>query len=161
MTLHDLVFTHWMWWILGIVLLIGEIAAPGVFFLWVAIASGITGIVVWLAPAMSPEWQGLLFAVLAVVSTVIGRRWFRDLGDEGRPGVTLNTGGGRHVGRIVPVTQAIRMGKGRVRLGDTEWLAEGPDAPEGAEVRIVGADGPVLVVEPVAPAADGGSKGEA
>ncbi len=149
MNLADLVFTHWMWWILGILLLIGEIAAPGVFFLWVAIASGITGILVWLMPALSPEWQGLFFAVLAVASTVTGRRYFRYLGDEGRPAMTLNTGGGKYVGRIVLVTQAIRMGKGRVRLGDSEWLAEGPDAPEGAEVRIVGADGPVLFVEPV------------
>ncbi len=148
MKLADLVFTHWMWWIVGILLLIGEIAAPGVFFLWVAIASGITGIVVWLMPALSPEWQGLLFAVLAVASTVTGRRYFRYLGDEGRPGVTLNTGGGKYVGRIVTVTQAIHMGKGRVRLGDGEWLAEGPDAPEGSQVRIVGADGPVLFVEP-------------
>ena len=36
---------------------------------------------------------------------------------------------------------------GRVRLGDSEWLAKGPDAEPGTRMRVSGHDGAVLLVE--------------
>jgi len=36
-----------------------------------------------------------------------------------------------------------------VYAGDTLWLAEGPDTPAGAPVRVVAANASVLVVERV------------
>jgi membrane protein implicated in regulation of membrane protease activity len=36
-----------------------------------------------------------------------------------------------------------------VRVGDGEWPARGPDAPAGACVRITGATGATLRVEPL------------
>ena len=48
---------------------------------------------------------------------------------------------------MVTVETAIENNKGRVRVGDGVWNARGPDAPAGASVRIVAADGTVLTVE--------------
>ena len=45
------------------------------------------------------------------------------------------------------VTQAIDGGSGKVRLGDSEWLAKGADAAVGARLRVTGHDGTVLLVE--------------
>ena len=45
------------------------------------------------------------------------------------------------------VVQAIENGRGRVRVGDSEWNARGDDAPLGAHVRVTGAEGAVLLVE--------------
>jgi membrane protein implicated in regulation of membrane protease activity len=45
------------------------------------------------------------------------------------------------------VEDAIQNGRGKVRVGDTVWLAEGPDAPSGASVRVIAAKATVLVVE--------------
>jgi membrane protein implicated in regulation of membrane protease activity len=42
---------------------------------------------------------------------------------------------------------AIENGAGRVRVGDGVWNARGPDAPAGASVVIVAADGTCLTVE--------------
>ena len=53
------------------------------------------------------------------------------------------------LGRIATVEEAIAHGRGRVRIGDTLWMAEGPDLPAGAEVRITSARGAVLKVERV------------
>jgi hypothetical protein len=49
----------------------------------------------------------------------------------------------------VLVVAAIDNGEGRVKVGDSVWSCRGPDAPEGARVRITGADGSCLRVEPV------------
>ena len=52
-------------------------------------------------------------------------------------------------GRIVTVSEAFRDGEGRVLVGDSPWLASGPDLPLGATAKIVGADGSRLVVAAV------------
>jgi membrane protein implicated in regulation of membrane protease activity len=53
----------------------------------------------------------------------------------------------RLIGRTVTVESAIENGQGRVRVGDGVWNARGPDAPAGASVVIVAADGTCLTVE--------------
>lgn len=59
----------------------------------------------------------------------------------------LNRRGAQLVGMIVRVEEAIEHGRGKVRVGDTLWTAEGPDAPAGTEVRITSAQGTLLRVE--------------
>lgn len=62
----------------------------------------------------------------------------------------LNQRGTQLAGRIVTVAEAISGGSGKVRVGDTLWAAEGPDAAEHEQVRIVAARSMVLVVERLA-----------
>lgn len=59
----------------------------------------------------------------------------------------LNRRPAQLVGRIVSVEEAITHGRGRVRVDDTLWVAEGSDAPAGAKVRVMAAEGTVLRVE--------------
>ena len=49
---------------------------------------------------------------------------------------------------MLTLTKAIEDGRGRAKVGDGEWPVRGPDAAEGTKVRVVSADGNVLVVEP-------------
>ena len=53
------------------------------------------------------------------------------------------------IGRTVEVCEPIVGGEGRVKVGDGAWTANGPDMPAGARVRITGAAGSVLLVEPL------------
>lgn len=59
---------------------------------------------------------------------------------------TLNRGGAMLIGRMGFVERPIETGRGQVRVGDTVWLAEGPDCPAGTEVVIEAVDGTVLKV---------------
>lgn len=135
---------HWAWLALGLVLGVAEIAVPGVFLIWLAAAAMITGLLTWVLPIGVPM-QVFLFAVLAMVSLFAGRRFLK-----GHPvqdaDPLMNRRGARLVGELAVVTQAIDGGMGRIRLGDSEWLARGPDTPAGARVRITGSDGTVLLV---------------
>jgi membrane protein implicated in regulation of membrane protease activity len=58
----------------------------------------------------------------------------------------LNIRGSQYVGRTVTVEVAISNGRGKVRVGDTMWTAEGPDTPVGTRVKVTGVNGTVLVV---------------
>ncbi len=138
---------HWAWLALGLVLAAAEMAIPGVFLIWMAGAAILTGLVSWVLPIGLP-WQILLFAVLAIILVFLGRRWL-----SSHPVVSadpmMNDRGARSVGEIVMVTQAIEAGSGRVRLGDSEWMAKGPDAAAGTRMRVAGHQGSVLLVEPL------------
>lgn len=59
-----------------------------------------------------------------------------------RPGTDL-------VGRTGVVTQDIALGRGKVRLGDSEWIAEGEDMEAGALVRVLSIKDVVVHVEAV------------
>ena len=136
---------HWGWLALGLVLATLEMAVPGVFLIWMAGAAIITGLVTWVAPIGVPA-QIVLFAVLAIASVFSGRRYL-----AANPVVAadpkMNDRGARAVGEMVIVTHAIDGGAGRVKLGDSEWMAKGPDAAPGVRMRVAGHDGSVLLVE--------------
>jgi membrane protein implicated in regulation of membrane protease activity len=140
---------YWVWIAAGLVLAAAEMAFPGVFLIWMAGAAIITGIVAWQADIGVPL-QVVIFAVLSIVSVVTGRRWLRDNPVKGADPL-LNRRGAQLVGQTGVVAVAIEGGTGRVRHGDSEWLASGPDIEVGARVRITGTNGAVLVVERLAP----------
>lgn len=137
---------HWMWLGLGLVLAIAEIAIPGVFLIWLAMAALVTGVVAWLVPGLGLPLEIVLFAALAVVSVFIGRNYLRANPVESAD-PKLNDRGAQAVGETVVVTQVIEGGSGRVKLGDSEWLARGPDAEPGTRMRVSGHQGAVLLVE--------------
>jgi membrane protein implicated in regulation of membrane protease activity len=136
---------HWWWLALGLLLAIAEIAIPGVFLIWLAMAALITGVVAWLVPIGVPLQIGL-FALLAIVSVFMGKRYL-----AANPVVSadpnMNDRGARLLGDMVTITQAIDGGTGRARHGDSEWLVKGPDAEPGTRMRVSGHDGTVLSVE--------------
>ncbi|WP_333604796.1 NfeD family protein [Novosphingobium sp.] len=139
---------HYTWLALGLVLAVAEMAIPGVFLIWMAGAALATGLITWVLPIGVPIQIGL-FAVLSIIAVFVGRRYI-----DRHPVVSadpkMNDRGARVIGETVVVTQAIEGGQGRVKLGDSEWLARGADAAVGTRLRISGHDGVVLVVEPIA-----------
>jgi membrane protein implicated in regulation of membrane protease activity len=138
----------WHWWWVGAGALLGilEILLPGIFLIWIAVAAWVTAIIVALAP-MALAWQLVIFVVLAFLTVFAGRQYYaRNPVESADP--NLNARAARLIGQVVTVESAIENGKGRVRVGDGVWNASGPDAPAGASVRIVAADGTCLTVEP-------------
>ncbi len=141
--------TFWHWFALGGGLLLLEVLTPGVVFLWLALAACLAGLLLLLLPGLAWQWQVLAFAVAAVVTVGVSFRWRRRLplagGDPG-----LNRRAAAYVGAESLLVQPIGPGHGRVQIGDTTWLADGPELPVGARVRVVGARGAVLLVVPAA-----------
>jgi membrane protein implicated in regulation of membrane protease activity len=146
-SLLDLLYSlgRWNWLIAAMVLLILEIILPGVYLLWFGIAAAVVGALA-LSTGIEWQWQVLAFVVLSVATLFWVRRFARsDMAISDLP--DLNVRGQQYVGRAVVVEQAIENGRGKVRVGDTLWSAEGPDAPAGARVTVTGTRGTVLVVE--------------
>ena len=135
----------WNWFIIAAALLILETMIPGVHFLWFGLAAIVIGFF-GLVTGIAWPWQMLAFALLSVATVFWVRKYARpDVAISDQP--DLNVRGHQYIGRSLVVEQAIQNGRGKVRVGDTLWAAEGPDAPAGSRVTVTGANGTVLVVE--------------
>ncbi|MEZ5849905.1 MAG: NfeD family protein [Hyphomicrobiaceae bacterium] len=135
----------WNWFLIAIVLFGLEMLTPGIHLLWFGLAAIVTG-VMGLALGISWQWQLVAYAILSVVAMFMARSFSLKRGARtDTPG--LNQRGTEYIGRTVVVEEAIRGGRGKVRVGDTLWIAEGPEAPHGARVKVTGVRGSVLVVE--------------
>ena len=136
----------WLWLVLAAVLFMLETVVPGVHFLWFGIAAVIVGILA-IATGFPFYWQLVAFALIAVATVFWVRRYATpdqvksDLPD-------LNVRGAQYIGRRVVVTDAIDNGRGKVRVGDTVWVATGPDMASGTHAVVTGVEGTVLVVAP-------------
>jgi membrane protein implicated in regulation of membrane protease activity len=88
------------------------------------------------------------FALFAV--TVFGL-WFwreyrvqqQDLQSASSP----QRAGQRYIGQVLTLTEGIREGSGRMKLGHRRWHLRGPNVPAGTRVRVTGVDGSVLIVD--------------
>ena len=140
----------WAWVVVGVGLLALELVVPGGVLVWLGVAGIVTGLAALFQPIGLP-FQFLLFGGLSLI-LIAG--WLRY--QKGRTVPTdrpfLNRRADRLVGQVAVLDEAIANGSGRLALGDTIWRVSGPDLPSGRPVRVIGAEGATLRVEPVDPA---------
>ena len=144
----DAISASGAWLIAALVLGIAELAVPGVFLVFLAIAAAVTGAAVFALPDLPVAAQLAAFAVWSAVTVLIGKRWYRDYPVEGGDPL-LNDRSARLVGQVVMVETALVGGHGRVLVGDGSWPARGDDASVGTRVKIVAVVDGEVVVEPI------------
>jgi len=142
---------HYLWWILALLLIGGEVLIPGYFLLWIGLAAAAMGIVLWLVPGMGLLLQAVLFAVLALGACVFYARKLRPRIERSAPGSErLNRRAEQMIGQRYVLSEAIVNGRGKARVGDGQWLVAGPELPVGATVVVVAVDGTTLQVRAAA-----------
>ena len=138
--------TFWHWFILGCALVVLEILAPGVIFVWLGVAAIITGIIAMAISSLSWEFEFLIFTVLSVVSVFAGRALIRRR-PTGTDHPLLNRRGEQYVGRVYTLDEAIVNGSGKLHIDDTIWKVSGNDLAAGTAVKVTGTHGVILQVE--------------
>ncbi|HEC73238.1 MAG TPA: NfeD family protein [Methylophaga aminisulfidivorans] len=140
------VIDFWHWWILGVALVIIEMLLPTFFALWMGIASFITGLVLWVFPELSWQYQLLFFSVLSIISIFAWRQYYKEhplTSDQ----PNLNRRGEQYIGRVVTLQTPIVDGVGKIKLDDSSWKVEGPDCNAGQKIRITDLHNVVFKVE--------------
>jgi membrane protein implicated in regulation of membrane protease activity len=137
-----------VWLIVAAIFAICELLIPGVYLTFLALGAAATGVLAIVFPEFGAIAQFISFAAWSSVAVAIGKRWY---GANPVPSSDpdLNNRAARMIGQTVTVVDAISGGSGRVRVGDGEWPAQGPDLAAGARARIVAVLDGVVSVEPV------------
>ena len=147
---------HWVWVTIGLVLAILEMLVPGVYLIWLAVAALATGLLTFMLDLSLPM-QVIDFVFLALIAAFSAKRFLRDRPIESADPM-MNRRLDRMVGQTGTITVALEHGSGRVHVGDSDWMATGPDIAEGTRVRIIGSEGGTLRVEPLTLLADESSQ---
>jgi membrane protein implicated in regulation of membrane protease activity len=143
--------THYLWWILALLLSAGELLLPGYFLLWIGLAAAAMGAVLWADPTLGLLAQAIAFGLLAFAFCVGYARWLRPrLERRVSGGERLNRRAEQLIGQRYPLIEPIVNGRGKARVGDGQWLVSGPDLPAGAVVEVVAVDGTTLQVRATA-----------
>ena len=141
----------WHWWAFAVAMIAIEVVAPSTFLLWPAISAAVIGLVLLIDPDIAVRHQILAFAVLAVATSVAWQVWLKR-----HPMVSdhpnLNLRAQQYVGRRFTVTDDFVNGRGRIKVGDSQWSAEADADIEiltGQSVEVEAAEGTILRVRPV------------
>lgn len=144
--MFDGIETYWIWAAIGLLLAAAEILVPGVYLIWLAVAALITAVLTFVLDPGVPL-QIVNFVFLSLIIAFSARRILRDTPIFSADPL-MNKRGARLVGETAVVAQDFAGGSGRVRLGDSEWLAKGVDMKAGERVRVTGSEGAILLVAP-------------
>jgi membrane protein implicated in regulation of membrane protease activity len=138
----------WPWMILAGILALAELHVPGSYLVWIALGAALTS-AVDAAFGVSVEGQLGTFAAASALSCIAGYFVYR----RRRRVETLNDRSLAMVGERGTVCDAFFNGRGKVRLGDGVWLADGPDLAEGTPVVVSAVRGTRLFVQALGPEA--------
>ena len=141
---------YWHWVILGIGLMLLEIALPSFTALWVGAAAVIVGILLYFFPDLSATLQVVLWAAL---STALTWSWFRYLKplsiDKTKAGLSREAILGE-IGQVISVPNGERRGVLRFPapiLGSDEWqFISQENLAVGDRVRVTDLSGNSLIV---------------
>lgn len=142
-------FLWWHWIVLGIVVVLLELAVPAFFLVWFGLGALIVGIVLLAVPGLSFAWQVLIWVVCSLAFIWL---WFKVF----KPGFYKTRSGmskGAVIGEIGLVIRDIRpFEKGQIRfqkpmLGDEVWesIAD-EEIKSGERVKVLDVEGNILKV---------------
>lgn len=136
---------EYVWLGLAALLALAELFVPGVFLIWVAAAAAVTGILS-LFIDLTVAGQLTVFGLSTILAVLGGRRWYLTHNVESENPL-LNNRSAQLVGRTVTVVEAISATSGRVKVGDGEWPAKGPNMEKGAIAKVAAVEAGVLRLE--------------
>ena len=143
--------TVWHWVGIGIVLMTIEVAVGTFDLLWVAMGAFLTALFALVVPLPAGGWQGqmVFFGVVAIAFVISGRTLFKGLRTRTTTHPHLNDRLASMVGQRGEAATNFDQRQGKVKVGDTVWLAKQSDETvivEGDQIVVTGATSGLLEV---------------
>jgi membrane protein implicated in regulation of membrane protease activity len=137
----------WGWLVLTCLLLAVEaMIAPAGFFLCLGTAAGAMALTTFVLPAISWLWAVSLYSALSVLFCWIWWTFLRK-GPDTAEKDALNEKTRQLQGYKGVLEEAIKNGRGRLRINDSDWPVEADrDYPAGTRVKVTAVRGITLTV---------------
>ena len=139
-----------LWFLVGLVLMMLELALPGIILVFIGLGAWAAALAAWLGWVDSLAGQAMVFAIASVILLVGLRRifktWLTGVTMAGDSAHELNEFLGKSVSVIVAIPSG---GVGKVEFKGAHWSAQCADALSvGTSAVITGRDGLCLLVRP-------------
>ncbi len=140
--------SFWIWLCIGLVLFALELVASITYFLWLGVAALVTALVLYVFPEISWQMQFVIFSVLSVIAVILSRHYLVNKQNKSEV-PKLNRRAEQYIGRVFTLSESIKQGEGKIKVDDTYWRVSGPALEKDTEVKVIDAEGSVLIVEAV------------
>lgn len=145
---------YWHWIVLGVGLILLEIALPTFMMLWFGIGALLTGLVLLIFPSLSITIQLLLWTLSSAAITIAWFQFLKPLSvDKTKAGLAREAIIGQ-TGMVIQAPAASQRGKLRLSapiLGNDEWIFIAADADSiitvGDRVRVTDISGNSLIIQ--------------
>ena len=140
-------FGSWHWIGLAAIAFLIEILSSTGFLLWVGISSILVAILLLLFHSLTLGVQLLIFSILSILTALLWKMYllYHPI-HSADP--TLNRRAEQYIGREFTLQGPIINGMSKIRVDDSMWLVKCNEVlSDGAHVRVIGADGVVLLIE--------------
>jgi membrane protein implicated in regulation of membrane protease activity len=141
----------WHWMILGMVLVLLELAIPAFFIIWFGLGAVVVGLAVLAVPSLAVSGQVVIWIIASIAFVVLWVKVFKAQVHRTRVGLSQ----GQFAGEVGLVTREIKpFQNGQVRfqkpiLGSDVWEAmANEDIRSGERVDVLGVEGNILRVTP-------------
>lgn len=134
------------WLIVGFILLILETLAAGVFIVWWGISALIVAGIVALVPHLPLSWQLAIFAIIAIIFSLIWWKYQHKKDSEEDQQINLNARGHAMHGAQGVVVEVLENGVVRGKFGDTTWRVKGENLNVGDKIKVEQVEGITLLV---------------
>jgi hypothetical protein len=144
----------WVWAIGSLITAIAELHCPGCYLIWIAAGGAITALASF-AFDLSLSSQLSIFAASCIATCVCGYFLYKRFAISNlekafqKNTSPLNQRDLALIGTRGVIAEAIENGHGKVKLGDSVWLAEGPDLKDGTPVVVIHVRGTIVTVSPL------------
>lgn len=139
----------WHWMVLGVALILLELAIPAFFVIWFGLGALIVGTAVAMVPALALPGQVALWIVASVAFVILWFKVFKVQVHRTRVGLSE----GQFAGEVGLTTRPVKpYQKGQIRfqkpiLGSDVWEAiSDEDIAAGERVRVLAVEGNILRV---------------
>ena len=136
----------WHWLVLGFILLIAEIAMPGVFLLWWGLAAIVVAGIMKLFPALPLSALVVIYAIIAIILSVIWWRYQHGKDQADQSNRALNQRNHAMIGSRGKVLEIAENGIGRGAFGDTTWRIKGHGLSVNDLIEVTGVNSITLNV---------------
>ena len=141
---------NWIWFAIGMALVMLEALAPGIFLFWLGLAAFALAftqlLLLSLGVSLAFAAHLALFAVFSLVMVAVGRIISQKAAGGQKP--NLNRRAEMLIDRTFPLESPIIGGTGTIRVDDTIWRVKGPDLPQARSIKVLRIDGADIHVGP-------------
>lgn len=139
---------HWFWFGTATLLLAIEVVHGKFMFMSASLAAVVLGILSHFYPAVAFPVQILFFGVTTAVFMWLARSYLETRMERIRRQQEILQQRS-YVGLVLTLVSPIEDGRTTQNLEGTVWTLQGPDAPAGAQVKVVDMGAGWLKVEPL------------
>lgn len=141
----------WHWIILGLALLLAELAIPAFVLIWFGLSALAVGIVLAILPTVSLTWQLTIWLLLSLALIFYWFKIFKTGHHKTRVGMADHAIG--EIGLLVDAVAPFQKGSVRFQkplLGSERWVCiADQEIAAGSRVKVVQVEGSLLKVEQV------------